>query len=339
MHDHENNNLWNMKRQIIGVVALLMGLAGTGALGAAPAPRKPIKVLIVDGFSNHDWKQTTLLVKNILENTGMFAVTVSTATGLADDTAWDPGFDQYAVVIQNTNNIQNPALRWPRKIELELEDYVRRGGGLYILHSANNAFPSWEEYNKMIGLGWRSRETGYALQLDSDDHVIRIPPGEGEGTNHGDRFDAVIKILTRHPINQGYPDQWKTASMELYRYARGPAENLTILSAATDSVTGKRWPVEWVVRYGKGNVYVSSMGHLWKGDTYPVSYRCIGFRTTLIRATEWLATGRVTYPVPGDFPTKEHVSLVALPGAAGPAAHATLPNTVSKTLSKTNSSR
>jgi hypothetical protein len=51
------------------------------------------------------------------------------------------------------------------------------------------------------------------------------------------------------------------------------------------------------------------MGHLWKGEIYPPAYRCIGFQTTMIRATEWLATGKVTYPVPGNFPTKDSLSL------------------------------
>ncbi|MDO6429058.1 ThuA domain-containing protein [Flavitalea sp. BT771] len=273
-------------------------------------PRKDplINVLIVDGFSNHDWKQTSLMVKNILERTGRFHVTVSTAPGTANDpgwTTWNPEFEKFAVVIQNTNNIQDSALQWPASIQQRLEKYVSSGRGLYVLHSANNAFPRWKEYNKMIGLGWRPKDTGFALQVDSNDHIVRIPPGQGEATNHGARFDAVIRILNRHPINEGYPEKWKTASMELYRYARGPAENLTILSVAADSVTGKIWPVEWVVKYGKGNVYVSSMVHLWKGDIYPVSYRCIGFQTTLIRATEWLATGKVTYPVPADFPSEE----------------------------------
>jgi len=97
--------------------------------------------------------------------------------------------------------------------------------------------------------------------------------------------------------------------MELYRYARGPAENITVLSAATDSVTGKIFPVEWVVGYGKGRVYASSMGHLWKGDIYPAGYRSIDFQTTLIRATEWLATGKVTYPVPPNFPTADATSM------------------------------
>jgi len=279
-----------------------------------PAGKKTIRVLIVDGFSNHDWKRTTWMVRSILEETGRFEVTVSTAPNTADSlsrTSWDPDFEHYAVVIQNTNNIQDTALRWPRRVEQRLEAYVKGGGGLYVLHSANNAFASWLQYDTIIGLGWRPMNTGFALQLDSADHIIRIPPGQGEGTNHGERFDAVIHIVNRHPINQGYPQRWRTASMELYRYARGPAENITILSAATDSVTGRIFPVEWVVRYGKGRVYASSMGHLWKGDVYPVSYRSIDFQTTLIRATEWLATGNVTYPVPPNFPTADATSLRA----------------------------
>lgn len=294
---------------------LLIALFFAGTIVQAQhAPRKKINVLIVDGFSNHDWKQTSLLTRQILEESGLFHVTVSTAPGTVDDPGWadwDPEFEKYDVVIQNTNNIQDTALRWPERVEQSLEKYVRAGGGLYILHSANNAFPHWAAYNEMIGLGWRPKETGFALQIDSNSNIIRIPPGEGEGTNHGARFDAVIDILQRHPINKGYPAQWKTPSMELYRYARGPAGNITILSAAYESSLKKRWPVEWVVKYGKGNVYVSSMGHLWKGDVYPISYRCIGFQTTMIRVTEWLATGKVTWPVPPNFPSKDMISVRA----------------------------
>ena len=38
---------------------------------------KPIPVLIVDGFSNHDWQQTTKVTKWILEESGRFKVDIS----------------------------------------------------------------------------------------------------------------------------------------------------------------------------------------------------------------------------------------------------------------------
>lgn len=275
------------------------------------AGKDKIQVLIVDGFSNHDWKQTTYVVKTILEKSGLFEVSVSTAPSAPNDESWktwNPNFKKYDVVIQNSNNIQNKEIRWPERVEKKLEKYVKSGGGLYIHHSANNAFGHWSAYNRMIGLGWRSPEEGIALQVANNGDIIKIPVGEGRGTYHGPRNDEVIHILNDHPINSGFPRAWQTPDMELYKFARGPAENLTVLSYAKDDETNINWPVEWVVSYGKGNVYTSSMGHLWKGQTYPISYRCTGFQTVLIRATEWLATGKTSYKVPDDFPTESEIT-------------------------------
>lgn len=292
------------------ILSVFLGIA---SMNSFAQKSKPIPVLIVDGFSNHDWKQTTTVTKWILEKSHLFKVDVSTVP--ADSVlrqSWLPDFKKYGVVIQNTNNINNTWWKWPRKAEIELEEYVKKGGGLYVLHSGNNAFPHWKEYDKMIGLGWRADSVGYALEIGPDKNIIRYPPGEGNNTGHGNRFNAVIQILNRHPINKGYPDQWETANTEVYNFPRGPAENLTILSYAYDSSsTHKMWPVEWVVTYGKGHVYTSSMGHLWKGETYPPAYRCIGFQTTMIRAAEWLATGKVTYTIPGNFPKKDSPSLAS----------------------------
>lgn len=297
--------------RVVVIACILSTVFGPASLPALGQTSEPIRVLIVDGFSNHDWRQTTTVTKWILEGSGRFKVEVSTIPAdSVQRSGWWANFKNYAVVIQNTNNIQNLRLRWPVQAEKALEEYVKGGGGLYILHSANNAFPHWQEYDKMIGMGWRPNTVGYALQINAKRDIVRLPPGEGKGTGHGDRFNALIEVLNRHPINKNYPDQWQTANTEVYHYPRGPAENLTVLSYAYDSTgTYMMWPVEWVVRYGKGRVYNSSMGHLWRGDTYPPAYRCVGYQTTVIRATEWLATGKVTYPVPDNFPTKTSVSL------------------------------
>lgn len=274
-----------------------------------------LNVLIVDGFSNHDWKQTSLVVKTILEKSDLFNVDISTAPSEPEDYEWKnwrPKFKNYDVVIQNTNNIHNKNMRWPREVEKDMEEYLRSGGGIYILHSANNAFPKWEEYNLMIGLGWRSEDEGIALQVNGNGEIVEIPVGEGKSTFHGPRNDEIIYILNNHAINKGFPKAWKTPNMELYKFARGPAKHLTILSYAKDNDTNINWPVEWIISYGKGRVYNSSMGHLWKGDSYPISYRCVGFQTTLIRATEWLATGKSSYKIPANFPTQNNIELVDL---------------------------
>ncbi len=290
----------------------LVLLAPVSESRAEDSISEPINVLIVDGFSNHNWQQTTRIVGRILEDTDLFHIDVSTAPRSPDSPAWDtwrPQFADYDVVIQNTNNIGKGRLRWPIEVEAALEDYVKSGGGLYILHSANNAFSHWAEYDRMIGLGWRRKDVGTALEIKENCEIVRIPPGEGKGTSHGPRFDTVVRMLNRHPINDGFPQRWLTPSLEVYVYARGPAENLTVLSYAFDKSTQKYWPIEWVVEYGKGRIYNSTFGHLWRNETEPPSFRCVGFQTTLIRATEWLATEKVTQPVPDDFPTENDIRL------------------------------
>lgn len=268
-----------------------------------------IRVLIVDGFSNHDWEQTTALTKKILEQSGLFSVDISTAPSTVDSPGWDewrPAFTNYDVVVQNCNSYGGRP-DWPHAVQLSLETFVKNGGGLYILHSANNAFPDWPEYNRMIGLGWRAKEFGSAVIIDDEEQVLRIPPGEGDKTGHGKRVDAVLTRLGNHPVHQGLPRRWKAADLEVYRYARGPAEELTVLSYAKEEKTGLNFPTEWVVRYGKGRVYNSTFGHVWTDSDNPPAVRCVAFRTLLVRAVEWLATGEVTSPVPDNFPDENAV--------------------------------
>ena len=192
---------------------------------ALPAPAQDagaqpiIKALIVDGFSNHDWRKTSGFIDSTLTATGMFEVAVSTSPGEPDSPGWDqwrPVFTDYDVVVLNSNNIQQRDIRWPRRVEQDLEAYVRDGGGLLIFHSANNAFAHWGEYDRMIGLGWRDKDHGIALQLDASGKIRRIPAGEGEGTSHGPRQDTLAIRLTDHPITRGTPKRWMTPDIEVF---------------------------------------------------------------------------------------------------------------------------
>jgi type 1 glutamine amidotransferase len=268
---------------------------------------KPIQVLIVDGFGNHDWQHTTQCIQAVLKQSAGFEISVSTYPA-ENAEAWTPRFDQYDVVIQTCNDIGGGP-QWPRRVESALEDYVGEGGGLFVFHSANNAFPHWEAYNRMIGLGWRQKDFGWAITLDSDGNVIRIPAGEGEKTSHGKRVNALLTRKGDHPIHAGLPRQWVAADIEIYRYARGPAENLTVLSYAQDDKTELNFPIEWVVGYSKGRVYNSTFGHVWKNQPDPEGIRCSGFQTLLPRAVQWLAEEQVESTLPSDFPTVSTIHL------------------------------
>lgn len=291
-------------------------LAAALASSACTAPRfisvdQRVKILIVDGVSNHDWQLNTALLRGILEPTGLFEITVSTSPPRADSPAWNewhPQFSAYDVVIQTYNDIGGgPA--WPVAVQEDFEAYVREGGGVFVYHSANNAFPDWDAYNRIIGLGWRRANQGDALAVTEGGNVVRIPAGEGRGTGHGPRVDAVITRLGDHPIHHGLPREWKTPDIEVYYYARGPAENVEVLSYTYDVQTDMRWPVEWTVTYGRGRVYGASYGHVWHDDVQPERMRCAGVQTLIIRALWWLARRDGALPLPEDFPTANEFSI------------------------------
>jgi type 1 glutamine amidotransferase len=271
-----------------------------------------IRVLITDGVSNHDWRLTTNSIRAILEPTGMFEVTVATAPATVDSPEWDtwrPKFSDYDVVVQHYNNFFT-GRTWPDAVRADFEAFVKNGGGVYIWHGGNNSFPEWPEYNRMIGMGWRKKDQGAALQVTDDEKIVRIPNGEGRDTNHGRRFDAVIVRMGDHPIHKGMPRKWMAANIEVYNFPRGTAEEVEVISYANDTVQSKlNWPIEWTVTYGKGHIYNSTLGHVWRGDIQPVTVRDAGLQTLLIRSLQWLAKRPVTYPVPGDFPTENATSV------------------------------
>ena len=268
-----------------------------------------IKVLIVDGYSNHDWRYTTQVIYTLLEESGFCKIDISTAPTKqsSDFESWNPDFSNYDVVVQNTNNYGSDN-NWPVHVQKKFEKYMKSGGGMYVFHSANNSFSEWEEYNKMIGLGWRKPHQGAAIEI-VDDKAVLIPVGKGEETSHGSRLDLVLNQLNAHPINSGFPKKWKTTDIELYTYARGAAENMTILSYAYDEKTKKNWPIDWVVNYGSGRIYNATFGHIWHELRLPPNIQCVGFQTTFLRAIQWLAGKEISVKIPGNFPGKDKISL------------------------------
>ena len=73
----------------LGAFALLLFMFAQPMAATPSQPR--IRVLILDGFSNHDWHQTTALLRGILEASGLFTVSVSTAPS----TTASPGWEQW----------------------------------------------------------------------------------------------------------------------------------------------------------------------------------------------------------------------------------------------------
>lgn len=312
----------------MGLVALSCLLSSVSLASA----EEKLKVLLIDGQNNHAWQQTSPILKWALEDSGRFAVTVSTTPGTAPRqpqapkadatseqkanyeaalakwkeeaatyeaaktrlwTSWHPKFKNFDVVVSNYNGEL-----WPEAVRKDFVDYVHNGGGFVAVHAANNSFPEWPEYNEMIGLGgWggRSEKSGPYVRF-RDGQIVKdtkVGPGGGHGAKH--EFAIDIRDAA-HPIVKGLPAKWMHASDELYDKLRGPAEHLTVLATAySDKATGgtgENEPMLLITQFGKGRVFHTTLGH---GTD---SMSGLGFQVTLLRGTEWAATGKVTIPAP-----------------------------------------
>ena len=258
----------------------------------------PIKALIVDGQNNHKWQETTPVLKSLMEESGLFSVDVTTSPPKGQDmSGFKPNFAAHDVVVTNYTGDY-----WSEETQDALEEYVSGGGGLVIFHAANNAFPKWKEYNEMIAIGgWggRNEKSGPYLYWE-DGKVVRDPsPGRGGGHGPQHAFQIVVREPD-HPITRGLPKVFMHSADELYSFLRGPAKNVTVLATAfSDSKkggSGKHEPMLMTIDYGKGKVFHIAYGHAG------IQCRSVAFITPYLRGAEWVATGKVTVPVPDDFP-------------------------------------
>ncbi len=274
------------------------------AVVRADDAKPKLRALIVDGQNNHNWQATTPILKHILESSGLFSVDVATSPPKGEElTGFRPKFADYDVVVSNYNG-----QLWSEETRNDFVQYVRGGGGFVVVHAANNAFPSWPEYNEMIGLGWRGASFGDRLTLNEKGEPVRTPAGQGPGAGHGPQHEFLVIVRDRqHPITAGLPAAWMHAKDELYHGQRGPAANMRILataySAPAQRGTDAHEPMLWVIPYGKGRVFTTVLGHS------PEAMKCVGFIVTLQRGAEWAATGKVTHSdVPEDFPSDTQAS-------------------------------
>ncbi len=237
-----------------------------------------IRVLILTGRNNHDWRSTTPYLRRVLENTGKFDVRVTEEPGALSAETLAP----YDVLVAN---YCGP--RWSAGTEQALEKFVDAGKGLVVIHAASYAFGEpevfgekmsltgvfqqpWAEWGRLVGAVWSDAE-----------------PKTGHAPRHA--YEVTWRDPA-HPIGAGLPATF-LISDELYHNFRIESD-IHVLASAIDSTAnggnGKDEPLLWTNSYGRGRVFHTALGHDLDAMQSP------GFTVSYARGVEWAARNAVT---------------------------------------------
>ena len=247
----------------------------SSAFGTETPHEKPIRVLLLSGQNNHNWRKTTPKIKSILEDSGRFVVEVEERPSRLTLKQ----LQSFQVILSNWNNFGASPEEdndWPLVLKKSYVQFVRAGGGHVVVHAGSSSFYGWDEYHKLTLATWQ----------------------EGR-TDHGPRHQFNVRIVaTDHPIGKGvgkfdyFGELWHRPGLQ---------EDVTIIASAFSSKdhggTGKQEPVAVAKQFGRGRSFTLLLGH----DTTEMQNS--GFTALLTRGTEWAATGKVAETKRRDRPS------------------------------------
>ena len=239
-----------------------------------------LRVLLLSGRNNHDWRTTTPFLHQLMVDAGRFDVrVVEEPAGLTRET-----LAVYDLVV---SDYCGP--RWGPSTEQALVDFVREGKGLVAVHGAAYGFsvhdvladrhartgitePAWKEHAEMVGGSW---PTAPSKQF------------------HGARHSFRVRVVDReHPVSKSLGEGF-VATDELYHQMTVLPSAHVLATAWSDPATGgtgKDEPILWVNAFGRGRAYFTALGH------EVAAMQNEGFKAALLHGAEWAATGAVTRP-------------------------------------------
>ncbi|WP_160168089.1 ThuA domain-containing protein [Rhodopirellula sallentina] len=232
--------------------------------GVSPENRQrgadPIRVLLLTGQNNHNWRATTPQLQSILEEGG-FSVDIE----YHPERLTSRRLQNVDVILSNWNTYggsRPPNAAWSETLKHTYLSFVRQGGGHVVVHAGSSSFPDWTPYHEMTLATWKVGQTGHGPQ-----HDFRV------------RIDA-----SDHPITRGMKDF--TIHDELW-HRTAVQKDSTILASAFSSPehrgTGQIEPIALAHNYGEGRSFTLLLGHAAEQMSTP------GFKTFLIRGTAWAA--------------------------------------------------
>jgi len=226
------------------------------------APGDKIKVLILSGANNHDWKTTTPVVRDILSTDSRFEINVS-------ETPWtmtSSDIDGYHLVFSNWNTWAEEKREWSPAMKAAFMGWVKAGGGFFVLHAGASMFYDWEEFQCLSGGGWEKE------------------------TFHPHRQEFTVNLKDKeHPVTKGIED-FSIMDEPWQRVGNRNQERHVLLSVTLPQEKGGSGNPEtlcWTTDVAKGRCFNLVLGHDTTALNNPSCKRLI------LRGSEWAATGNV----------------------------------------------
>jgi type 1 glutamine amidotransferase len=253
----------------------------------------PIRVLILSGRNNHDWKTTTPKLQAILEESGRFKTDVIENPASLSASFLEP----YDVILSNWNSFGGgaDAEAWPEETKQAYIEFARRGKGHVVVHAGSSSFAGWNEYERLTLAAWR----------------------EGQ-TSHGPPHKFPVRIESvKHPVTAGLgPFEIEDELWTRPAVARGASVLASSYSDPDQGGSGRWEPAALAGRFDRGRTFTLLLGHDVEAMANP------GFQALLRRGVEWAATGVVADNAGADSPAEwrweaDEGKSLALLGPAG----------------------
>jgi hypothetical protein len=216
-------------------------------LGLPCARSAPLRLLLLTGANNHDWRATTPVLKAILEHGALFAVDVETNVAAMQPAA----FRGYDAVLSNFNTfgLKPPGAVWNPEMRRAFVAFIRAGHGLVVVHAGSAVFYDWPEFQQIAGVTW------------------------GQATHHGKLHTNEVAIVTSdHPITAGlrafetFDEFWQNAPV-----APGAQVLATVTPRPEFGGSGRPEPMALATEFGAGRGFTLLLGHNPQAMASPAS--------------------------------------------------------------------
>jgi type 1 glutamine amidotransferase len=230
----------------IAMACLFLALSG---FGVSMAEDKPVNVLIVGGGSSHDFGKWFNLADVATLTETKAKVTYTDKPGAVLEQLKD-----LDVLYLSTNQTMADAA-----LRKGIFDFAEAGKGLLLVHPALwYNWGDWADYNKtLVG-------------------------GGAKGHDKYGEFEVVVDD-EKHPVMAGVSKSFKIND-ELYNFIKDEKGTpITVLASAKSPISGKTFPIVWIVQHPKAKIVCMTLGHDGKAHELPE------YKKILQNALNWAA--------------------------------------------------